>query len=820
MQTIDFQDNNPWHFFSRLNLTTEFFSSTNLSLCGRIISKQLLETFGNTKAFSLINILGLALGLASSLLIILWVHDEYSKDAFHKNSSQLYSIYEKRYNDGQLSGGFATQGLMAGEMKRVYPEVEYATNFAFDQLSTFEANGKIIKETGNHAGEDFFKMFSYQLLEGNAESALQSRESIVISRKMAMDFFGTPEKSIGKTIRYENEKDLIITAVFENIPDNSSSQFDYLINWQLFLEKNEWANNWTNNGPLTYIMLKKGKNADAFESKISRFLDNYNKEQTSTAYIRLGIQPYKDGYLHSELKNGGFSGRIQYVRIFSIVAIFVLLIACINFMNLTTARSLKRAKEIGVRKVVGAFRSSLIKQFIGESLIVVTISAIISLLIVLLVLPYFNAVTAKQISLPYDMPFFWFTMCAMIAITGIASGSYPALYLSGFNPLRVLKGALKISYSALWLRKGLVVFQFVLSIVLIVGTIVISKQVQYIQSVHLGYDRENLIYIRFEGDLSAKYKVFKERGLQMPGVKAITRSTEKPTRVNNGTTGVDWQGKNPSLNIDFAHASVGYDYMKTLHTEMAAGRDFSKDFGTDSTGYIVNETALKIIGYTDPIGKPMTLWDNKGSIIGVVKDFHINSLHEVINPMILRLGENDDYGNALIRTEPGKTKEALKSLEKLCVELNPKFPFTYQFADEEYAKLYKSEQVIGQLSKWFAFLAIFISCLGLLGLVTFTAQQRLKEIGIRKVLGASATSVFRLLSKEFLFLVLIAMIIASPIAWFVMTGWLQDYEYRIAITWRIFVIAGLLSLMIALITISYQAIKSALVNPIKSLRNE
>jgi len=773
------------------------------------------------KTFSLINIMGLVLGLTCSMLIMLWINDEYKVDAFHKNGSQLFSVFERRYNDGVITAGFATQGLMADEMKRVLPEVRYATGYAWNQLNTFEANNKILKVTGNHADADFFKMFSYPLLLGNTITALQSPLNICISKKMAEDFFGSPEEAMGKTIRYENKKDLKITAVFENLPKNSSAQFEYIINWETFLENNEWAKNWTNNGPLTYIMLQQGTDVKSFETKITRFLDNYNKDQTSSNYIRLGIQRYGDIYLHSNFKNGELSGgRSQYVQIFSIVAIFILLIACINFMNLTTARSLKRAKEIGVRKVVGALRSSLIRQFIGEALLVVTLAVFVALIIVILVLPQFNGLTQKEIIIPFNQPYFWSGIGALILITGFISGSYPALYLSAFNPFRVLKGSLKFTRRALWFRKSLVVFQFVLSIILIIGTIVISKQVDYTQSINLGYDRENLIYIRFEGDLTAKYILFKNQALRMPGIKEITRMSQSPTRINNGTTGVDWEGKNPELDIDFAHAAVGYDFTKTMNAKMVKGRDFSKDFATDSVGYIVNETALTIIGYKEPLGKPLTLWQKKGVIIGVVKDFHFNSLHKAINPLILRLGENDDYGTALVRTEPGKTKDALASLEKICKNLNPKFPFTYNFSDEEYQKLYSGEQVVGQLSNYFAFLAIFISCLGLLGLVIFTAQQRTKEFGIRKVLGANPVTLFNLLSKEFLLLVLIAMIIASPLAWIAMNNWLNDYAYKIKISWWMFAVAGALAILVALITVSFQAIKAAIANPVKSLRTE
>ncbi len=784
--------------------------------------KTAIRNLWKNKLFSIINITGLALGLGCSLLIMLWVRDEYQVDGFHRNGSQLYSIYEMQHRDAEVNAFFGGPGVMADEMKRVLPDVQYATNFAWNELCTFEANDKIIKEDGNHAGPDFFKMFSYPLLAGNAATALQSPSDIVISKKMAEEFFGSPAGAIGKTIRYQNNTDFKITAVFENVPENSTLQFDYILLWEHFLEGNSWAKDWTNNGPNCFIMLQKGTDVKAFQKKIFRFLDAYNKEQTPRSYIRLGMERYGDVYLHSNFdKQGNISGgRIQYVKLFSIVAIFILLIACINFMNLTTARSVKRAREIGVRKVVGAVRFALIRQFIGEALFIVSIAVFLALLFVMIALPSFNQLTGKRIQIPLNSLNFWMTITGLLLVTGIFSGSYPALYLSSFKPVKVLKGLPKFSNSAQWFRKGLVVFQFVLSIILIIGTIVVSKQVNYIQTMNLGYDRENLLYVPLEGDLLQKYEVFKNEALNMPGIKDISRITDNPTQIENGTGGVQWTGKDPNADIEFSQSAVGYDFAKTMHLQFAQGRDFSKDFPTDSVGYIINESALKIIGYKDPIGKPLTFWQKPGTIIGVLKDFHFNSVHTPINPLVLRLGEQIGWGQALVRTQPGKTKEALANLEKVCKELNPKFPFTYKFSDEEYAKLYKNEQVVNQLANYFAFLAIFISCLGLLGLVMFASEQRTKEFGIRKVLGARPVVLFGLLSKEFLWLVLIAMIIASPIAWLAMKNWLQNYVYRIHISWWMFVTAGVLAILIALLTVSFQAIKAALANPVKALRTE
>ncbi len=783
-----------------------------------------IRNLWRNKAFSFINIMGLALGLTCSLLIMLWVKDEYGMDAFHKNGARLYSVYERQNHDGQWYAFHATPAVMADEMKRVLPEVEYATNYSWNELATFEANGKIMKRGGNYAGADFFKMFSYHLLEGAASNALQTPSDIAISKKMAEDFFGSPAAAIGKTIRYQDKADFKITTVFDNVSQKSTKQFDYILNWHKFLENfvDDQAREWTNSGPFCYIMLREGTDVKAFGKRIERFLDKYNKEQTPRDYVRLGIQRYGDMYLHSGFDaNGNISGgRIQYVKLFSIVAIFILLIACINFMNLATARSVKRAKEISVRKVVGAVRSSLMRQFIGEALLVVFLSVTVAVVIIGLALPQFNQLTGKHIIMPFRSPSFWLSIAALLLITGFISGSYPALYLSSFNPIRVLKGTLKIGKNILWFRKGLVAFQFMLSIVLIIGTIVVSQQVNYIRSINIGYNRENLIYIPLEGDLSEKFEVFKTQASGMEGIKDITRVSHDLTQIVNKSSEVEWEGKDPNSGIEFAWTIVGYDFIKTLNAQISQGRDFSKNFATDSVGYVLNETAVKITGYKDPIGKPFTFQQKKGTIIGVVRDFHFNSLHETINPLVLSLNDKLKWGKALIRIESRKTNEALATLQTICKELNPKVPFTWQFSDEEYAKLYRSEQMVGHLANYFAFLAIFISCLGLLGLVMSTAEQRRKELGIRKVLGASAVTLFNLLSKEFLLLVLISLVIASPVAWIAMNKWLQDFAYRINISWWIFAVAGLSALLIALITVSFQSIKAAIANPVKSLRTE
>jgi len=773
------------------------------------------------KGYSFLNIFGLAMGMTCSLLILLWIQDERTVDAWHTKGDRLYRVYERQYYDGKVESGYYTPGLLSVEMKKVLPEVELASGFTWEDDNTFQVGEKILKERGCSAGSDFFQMFSYPLLEGNPATALPGPMGIAISRKMAVDFFGSPREAIGKPIRYQNKKNFTVTAVFENVPEASSAKFDYLLNWDNFLDDNGWAKEWGNNGPGTLLLLRKDANADLVRKKITHFLNNYNKEQDKSFRVELGMQRTRDMYLHSTFKNGEVAGgRIEYVRLFSIVAIFILLIACINFMNLTTARSVKRAKEIGIRKVVGAVRPALIRQFISEAVLLAFFSMILALGLLVLVLPFFNQMTGKHIAFPYGSSSFWLWMAALTLVTGAIAGSYPALFLSSFQPIRVLKGSLKFGGGAAWLRKGLVVFQFVLSIVLIIGTIVVASQVNYVRTMNLGYDRENLVYIPLEGDLTGKYKTFKEEALRLPGVSDVSRITQDPTQIENTTYGVDWDGKDPNVRPMFTQVSVGYDMSRTLRLQFVAGRDFSPDFATDSVGYIINESALKKIGYKDPIGKRLTFWQKKGTIVGVLKDFHFNSLHEPIQPLIIRLQDAEVWGNALVRTKAGQTKQALVELERLCRGLNPKFPFTYRFADEEYQKLYKSEAIVHSLSNCFAFLAIFISCLGLLGLAMFTAEQRTKEFGIRKVLGARVGTLFGLLSKEFLLLVLIAFVVASPLAWWAMHAWLQNFAYHIAVQWWVFLLAGGAALLIALVTVSFQALKVAVANPVKSLRTE
>jgi putative ABC transport system permease protein len=612
----------------------------------------------------------------------------------------------------------------------------------------------------------------------------------------------------------------MVSGILDEIPELSSLKFDFLLNFELWSKKNDWSKQWDNNGPRCYVMLAANTPVDKVNAKIK----NYIKTKKSQSNVELFLQNYGESYLYSNWDNGKQAGgRIEYVKIFSIVAVIILLIACINFMNLATARSLRRAREIGVRKVVGAGKRQLIAQFIGESLLVSLFAVCLSILIVVLLLPGFNALTEKHLAIDFANPYFLLTILGLTLITGIVSGSYPALFMSSLKPIVVLKGLLKFKSGATYFRKALVVFQFALSIILILGMIIIYRQIDYIHNKNLGFAKEDLLYMPLEGELQKSYITFKEELAKQPGIQSVSASQSSPLETGSSTQSVSWPGKDTTQMILFSTNPVSYDYLKTMGIQLVGGRDFNTAYSLDTMNYLVNEAAVRKIGYKDPVGKELTLWGDKGTIIGVMKDYHHNSLHVPIEPLILRLYKNSwnsYWGNVIIRTEHGKTKQAIASMEKMYKQFNPGFPFKYYFTDDEMLKNYKAEYTVSKLSRYFAFLAIFISCLGLFGLVTFTAEQKTKEIGIRKVLGASVTGIVRMLSKDFLRLVFIAAIIAFPVAWWAMHKWLADFAYRIDIGWWVFAVTGVAAVLIALVTISFQAIKAAIANPVKSLRTE
>ncbi|MEP7106779.1 MAG: ABC transporter permease [Ferruginibacter sp.] len=782
--------------------------------------KTAIRNMMRNKIFSLINILGLGLGIACSLLIYLWVQDERGYDNFHANSDRLFKVI---VSDKDKTGAIAnsndnTPGLLADALKKQIPEITGAATVLWEGDFLFTVGDKIGKEKGRYVGADFTDMFSFSLLQGNAKTALSSPDNIVISQKLAGNYFGKQDP-MGKVVRIGDKRDYTVTGVVANVPDNSTIKFDFVMPIQHGFEDSHWMiDGWEHFGPATYAMLRKDASIEGVNHKLKDFL--YRQDRNINNKV-ISLQLFKKSHLYTRFTNGvPDGGRIEYVRLFSLIAIFILLIACINFMNLATARSIKRAKEVGIRKVVGAVKRLLFRQFLLEAIITTFLAVLIALIFVMVLLPLFNQLTEKELLIHFNDPAFVTTLILLTLVTGFIAGSYPAIFLSALNPITVLKGTLKFKSSDTIFRKGLVVFQFTLSIVLIVCTVVVYKQMNYVQTKNLGLDHSNLIYLRVEGDLVKNYENFKNEAMASGNMESISFCGTEPTNVGWWSPGMQWQGKDPNDKTLFAQVEVGYDFLKTMKISLIDGRDFSRSFPTDSSNFIVNEAAAKYMKIKNPVGAAFSHGNMKGKIIGLTKDYHFQSLHAPIAPAFINLAPEPEEGAAIIRAFPGKTKQTLSTIESVCKKFNPKYPFEYSFVDDELNRHYKSEMIVGKLAYSFAFMAIFISCMGLFGLSMFMADQRRKEIGIRKIVGASVSRIVALLSKDFLLLVSIAFVVASPIAWWAMNNWLQDFAYKTDIGWMIFALAGFAAIAIALGTISYQAIKAAIANPVKSLRTE
>ncbi|RDC65451.1 ABC transporter permease [Adhaeribacter pallidiroseus] len=769
------------------------------------------------KAFSFINILGLALGMTCSILIALWVQDELSYNTFHKNGPQLYRIMAN-LNWGEIQTGTNTPQPLAEALRKDIPEITHVVQLTeWDLGVIFKANGKTNKETkGRFASPELFQMFSFPLVEGDPKTALVAPDAVVISQSLARRYFGN-RAALGQIITIKGQNNVRVTGVMQNISKNSSLQFDFVLPMQGFVKKNDWVKTWGNFSLTTFLQLRPDADFAKVDAQVRKYMPQNHPEQKADFFL----QPVSAIHLYAYKASKPDGGRIVYVRLFTLVAVFILLIACINFMNLATARSSKRSKEVGIRKVIGAARSLLVGQFMGEALLTASLAVLFSLVLVILLLPAFNQLTGKTITIAYSSPLFFLSLMGITVVTGLIAGSYPALFLSAMEPVKVLKGAVAGTRRGAFLRKGLVVFQFTLSLILMVGTVVIYRQINFIQNTNLGFDRENVIAIGIEGDLDKNIKVFKTEILQTPGIKRATITSDLPLAIYNSSADLQWPGKAEKEAASISGVFVDYDYLQTMNIRIKEGRAFSRDFASDSDAYMINEAAADMMGMRNPVGQTVSFWNGKGKIIGVTKNFHSQSLHEPIKPLImLPLPEPRGEGVLLVRTEPGKTKEAVASLEKAIRKYNPGYPFDYKFLDKVFEEQYRSEMTVGTLINCFAGLAIFISCLGLFGLALFTAEQRTKEIGVRKVLGASVVNIVALLSKDFLKLVLLANVLAWPLAWWAMNKWLQNFAFRADLGWWIFALAGIATLCIALITVSFQAVRSAVANPVNALRSE
>jgi predicted permease len=710
----------------------------------------------------------------------------------------------------------STPGLLAETLREVVPEIEYAATTSWINPETLSVGEHSIKAEGFHVGDNFFQIFSYPIVEGDAATVLKDKYAIVITRDLAKRLFGTDQNVIGKAVEYQHQKTFHVSGIFEKVP-NSSWQFDFVLNFEEFKTDNTWVLEWGNNGPATYVRLRDGSDPKAVSEKIKDFVLKRNEGSN----VALFLQHYSDRYLHGRWEDGKLvGGRIEYVMLFSIIAGFILLIACINFMNLSTARASRKAKEVGIRKSIGAQRQSLIIQYLSESLATSLASLALAVGIVWMILPSFNSITDKHITFEVLTPSSLVALVLIGVVTGLLAGSYPAIFLSGFRPAEVLKGAMRGSWSELWARRGLVVFQFALSVVLIVAVMVIYRQVDFVQTQNLGYKKDHLIHIPIEGRVSKSREVFLEEVRTVPGVVSAASISHTFLGRNNNTSGLAWEGKNPSDEILFENISVNHGAFETMGLELAEGRGFSIDSPSDTIKIMFNEAAIKIMGLEHPVGKVIKLWEKYDlEIIGVVKDFHYQSLHDVINPVFFRLSPNNTW-SIVIRLEAGKEQETLDALTKLYTSFNPGFTFDYKFQDQEYARMYAAEQRVATLSGYFALFAILISCLGLFGLATFTAERRLKEIGIRKALGSSSFRIVMLLSGDFTRMVLLAILLALPFAYFLLQGWLENFAFHIDLTVWYFVGAGAVALVIAWLTVASQAIRASRVNPVECLHQE
>ncbi len=783
----------------------------------------IFRNFKRSKGTFFINLIGLSTGLACALLIYLWVNDELHVDKFNKNDSRLYQVMENAKLADRITTQSYTPDLMAETMAKEIPEIKYAAAvtpsswFSFT-LSVDEIN---IKAEGQFADKDFFNIFSFGLLQGNPSQVLTGNNSLVISKELAMKLFRTTKNVVGKTIKWQllNFSDqAVITGICNDVPQNSTMQFQFVLSYQAWKDLSKEMGrtmNWDNHAPSTYVLLKKDTNPNLFNKKIAGYL----KSKFSNSNVTLFARHYSDGYLYGKYDNGvRDGGRIEYVKLFSVIALFIILIACINFMNLFTAKASTRMKEVGIKKAVGAERKSLVFQYLSESLIISLISLIFALLFVELLLPQFNNITGKQLSLNFNSGIV-ITLLSIVVITGLISGSYPALYISGFKPVSVLKGKLNMPGGELWLRKVLVVFQFSLSIIFIAAVLVVYKQIDFIQTKNLGYDRNNVICFDKEGNAAKNQRTFLSELRKLPGVVDAASANTNLMGSFGNTIGLNWQGKNPKDIIRFESMQVSYNLIKTLDINIKEGRSFSKKFGSDSTAIIFNEKAIKIMGLKNPIGKIINLWGVNRQIIGVTKNFNFESLHETIKPLFFIL-EPDRTMKIMIKIQAGNERETIDRIKNFYSKFNPGHVFDYKFLDKDYQALYKSEERVSVLSKYFAGLAIMISCLGLLGLAAFTAQRRIKEIGIRKVLGSSEFGIIYLLSKDFSKLVIASILIALPLSYLLIKNWLDSFAYRISLSPWYFFSAGIITLLIAWFTVGTQALKAARINPSRCLRDE
>lgn len=778
-----------------------------------------LRNLLKNSTYSFINIAGLSIGITCSLLILLWVNDELSFDRFIPKANRLYQAYVNSTFDGRVNTWNSVplptyEGLKPENANIVNT---CATDWGGDHLLT--VGDTRISKRGFFASEEFLTMFEFPVLKGDVRSMLAEPYAIVLTESAAKALFGDDDP-IGKIVRLNNQDELKVTGVLKNVPSNSSFQFEALFPWKLY-ETRDWVRrnkeNWGNYSFQVFVELNSPEAQPVVEAKIKDLLTRHGETDTPK---ELFLHPFTKWRLFSNFENGkSAGGMIEYVQMFTIIAIFIVVIACINFMNLSTARSERRAREVGIRKSIGSQRRQIIAQFLGESLFISFVAFFIAMLCAQLLLPFYNDLVEKQLSIDYSSPVFWVFSLALIFFTGIVSGSYPAFYLSSFQPVKVLKGTIRVGRSASTPRKVLVTLQFGFSILLIIGTFVIYQQIQLVKNRDLGYAQENLITVEYTRELAKSYQSLKNELLGSGAVEAVTISNSAITQINSNNF-LGWPGKPEDLRVIFATIAAGHDYTKTMGIKVLEGRDFSEDFVNDTSSILINKTALDLMGLKDPIGTKLDLWGGQRELIGVVDDVLMGNPYAPVGPMfvILDTGWINVITVRLEKTD--NVKAALGKVESIFKKYNPAYPFEYKFADEQFARKFATIDMTSSLANLFAALAIIITGLGLFGLAAFTAEQRTKEIGIRKVLGASISGIVTLISRDFSRMVLIAFVLSAPISWWLLDNYLDRYKFRIDIPWWIFPLTGLIALTFALLIVSTQALRAAHSDPVKSLRNE
>lgn len=772
------------------------------------------RSLSRNKISSFINISGLAVGLAIGILVMICILDMTSYNKFHTHLPNIHQLIVTNKMSGDVHAGNSVPGPLAEVLRANLPEVKYISRWGNGGKGLFNVGEKSLYESTVYLEPDYFRMMTFPAISGDPVKVLAQSGSIVITEKIAKKLFGQ-EDPMGKLIRYNNQYALQVGAVIRDLPENSSEHFDVILPFSLYEQENRsWINKWDNSRIATWVELQPGINLTTFNTKI----DKLYKEKTDSENAGLFAYPFAKMWLYGEFKNGKpAGGRIYAVLLMGVIGLFVLLIACINFMNLSTARSERRAREVGVRKVMGAFRKQVIFQFLCEAMLLTFISLLLGIFLAVIALPALNHYTGKSLTFDLSNWQMWLSLLGMVLFTGLLAGSYPAFFLSSFKPVLVLKGIIANRKGGSVLRKGLVTFQFMVSIFLILATIVIFKQLQHAENRPIGYEAENLVEIPLRGDMGPKFQLLKNELSQVPGVVSISGGTNNLVNFGGATDGIDWPGKTADQRFFITVTDVQYDWVKTAGLKMAEGRDFSPAFGTDTNACLINQSAARKMGLKSPIvGTKL----NKSIVIGVVQDFVFNSPLATPGPMIMYLNRGGMNHMFLRLRNDNSWRKTMAQVELAMKKASPSSPFEYHFIDEVNQQRLEGMRYTSQLTNIIGVLAIFISCLGLFGLSAFLAERRNKEIGVRKVLGASVSQVWMILSKDFLKPVLIAFLLAAPLAGWTLNLMLQNWDYRISLSWWMFAVAGLLALLIALITVSFHGLKAALTNPVKSLRTE